>query len=41
VRYLKRRLFQGMGTLFPNSYAQGFLAAVLYQGSLKSVCSPC
>mgnify|MGYP001199809726 CR=1 FL=1 len=40
MRYLKRRLFQGMGALFPNSYVQGFLSAVLYQGSLKSVCSP-
>ena len=29
-----------MGALFPNSYVQGFLSAVLYQGSLKSVCSP-
>src|SRR5512134_3878692 len=29
-----------MGAILPNSYAQGFLAAVLYQGSLKSVCSP-
>ena len=40
MRYLKRRLFQGMGSVLPNSYVQGFLSAVLYQGSLKSVCSP-
>ena len=38
--YLKRRIFQGMGAVLPNSYVQGFLTASLYQGSLKSVCSP-
>jgi ferredoxin-type protein NapH len=40
LRYLKRRIFQGMGSVLPNSYVNGFLSAVLYQGSLKSVCSP-
>jgi polyferredoxin len=40
VGYLKRRIFQGMGTVLPNSYFQGFLTASLYQGSMKSVCSP-
>ncbi len=29
-----------MGAVLPNSYVQGFLTASLYQGSLKSVCSP-
>jgi len=38
--YLKRRIFQGMGAVLPNSYVQGFLTASLYQGSLKSGCSP-
>jgi ferredoxin-type protein NapH len=38
--YLKRRIFQGMGAILPNAYVQGILTASLYQGSLKSVCSP-
>lgn len=38
--FLKRRIFQGLGTFLPNSYLQGFLTASLYQGSLKGMCSP-
>ncbi len=40
MAYLKRRIFQGLGAFLPNSYLQGFATAALYQGSLKSVCSP-
>jgi len=40
VGYLKRRIFQGAGTILPNVWAQGFLSASLYQGSLKSACTP-
>ena len=40
MAYLKRRIFQGLGAVLPNSYVQGFFTASLYQGSLKSVCSP-
>ena len=48
--FLKRRIFQTLGTFLPNSYLQGFSLSIangalkispsLYQGSLKSVCSP-
>lgn len=48
--FLKRRIFQSLGTFLPNSYLQGFSLSIangalkitpsLYQGSLKSVCSP-
>jgi polyferredoxin len=40
VAFLKRRIFQGLGTLLPNTYIQGFLAPSLYQGTLKGVCTP-
>ncbi len=40
MRYLKRRIFQALGSFLPNSYLQGFATASLYQGSLKTVCSP-
>ena len=37
---LTRRIFQGLGTLLPNAYVQGFLTPTLYQGTLKGVCTP-
>jgi len=40
LSYLKRRIFQVLGAVLPNSYFQGFFTASLYQGSLKSACSP-
>jgi len=40
VAFLKRRIFQGAGTLLPNAYVQGFLSASLYQGPLKGICTP-
>jgi polyferredoxin len=40
VAFLKRRIFQALGTILPNSYLTGYLNAALYQGSLKEVCSP-
>lgn len=40
MSFLKRRIFQGAGTLLPNAYVQGFLSASLYQGSLKGICTP-
>lgn len=38
--FLRRRIFQALGTLLPNAYVQGFLNASLYQGPLKGVCAP-
>jgi polyferredoxin len=40
VSFLKRRIFQAAGTIFPNAYVQWFLAPTLYQGRLKGVCTP-
>ncbi len=40
MRYLKRRIVQGLGAVLPNAYFQGFATASLYQGPLKSICSP-
>jgi len=40
VAILTRRIFQGLGTLLPNAYVQGFLTPTLYQGTLKGVCTP-
>ncbi|HZW36484.1 MAG: 4Fe-4S binding protein, partial [Deltaproteobacteria bacterium] len=50
MRFLKRRIFQTLGTLLPNSYLQGFslslahgairVTPALYQGPLKGVCTP-
>jgi polyferredoxin len=40
VAFLKRRIFQGLGTVLPNAYLPGFLAPTLYQGPLKGVCTP-
>lgn len=38
--FLRRRIFQTLGTLLPNAHVQGFLTASLYQGPLKGVCTP-
>lgn len=38
--FLKRRIFQGLGTVLPNAYVQGFFTPSLYQGPLKGVCTP-
>jgi ferredoxin len=50
VKFLKRRIFQTLGTILPNSYLQGFslslshgavkITPALYQGSLKGICTP-
>ncbi len=40
MAFLKRRIFQGLGTVLPNAYVQGFLGPSLYQGPLKGVCTP-
>lgn len=40
MAFLKRRIFQTMGTILPNAYFQGFWTASLYQGRLKGVCTP-
>lgn len=44
MAFLKRRFFQMAGSVLPNSYLTGFWNMVqwpaLYQGSLKSICSP-
>lgn len=40
MTFLRRRIFQALGTLVPNAHVQGFLSASLYQGSLKGVCTP-
>jgi ferredoxin-type protein NapH len=40
VAFPRRWIFQGLGALLPNSYIQGFLSGSLYQGPLKSVCTP-
>jgi ferredoxin-type protein NapH len=40
VRYLKRRIFQGLGTVLPNAWIPGFLSSSLYQGPMKGVCTP-
>ena len=50
MAFLKRRVFQTLGTFLSNAYVQGFslsvapgtlkITPVLYQGSLKSVCTP-
>ncbi len=40
MKYLKRRVFQGIGALLPNAYVQGFLSGSIYQGPLKNVCTP-
>ena len=38
--FLKRRIFQGLGTVLPNAYVQGFFTPSLYQGPLKGICTP-
>jgi ferredoxin len=42
MKYLKRRIFQTLGTILPNSYIQGFTSGslALYQGVLKTGCAP-
>jgi polyferredoxin len=40
LRILTRRIFQGLGTVLPNAWLPGFLSASLYQGPMKSVCTP-
>lgn len=40
MKYLKRRIFQGLGAVLPNAWLPGFLSASLYQGPMKSVCTP-
>jgi len=37
MAFLKWRVFQGLGTLLPNTYAKGFLTPSLYQGMPKEV----
>ena len=40
MRILTRRIFQGLGAVLPNAWLPGFLSASLYQGPMKSVCTP-
>jgi len=40
LKFLKRRIFQGAGMVLSNAYAQGFISGTLYQGNLKSGCTP-
>ena len=40
MTFLRRRIFQGLGTVLPNAYVQGFVTPSLYQGPLKGVCTP-
>lgn len=37
---MKRRVFQILGTIIPNTHFQAFAGKILYQGPLKGVCIP-
>jgi len=40
LKFLKRRIFQLIGTFGSNGYFKGIFTGTLYQGSLKSFCVP-
>ena len=40
MKFLKRRIFQGVGAVLSNAHVQGFLSGALYQGRFKNGCTP-